>query len=402
MASAATIPGVNMETEGDTAGAAAIVGLVALASAMGIGRFAFTPMLPLMQQGGNLTLVEGAQLASANYAGYLAGALLLTAWNPKPAASARGGLIAVAMLTLAMTATQGFASWFILRFLAGVASACVLVGISGWALPRLAQARRSRWSGIVFAGVGVGIALAGAIALVSGIVSAAPETAWLALGLAAALAAALVWSHLVPDEPTLHVAARDSNVNLRSGLRLVICYGAFGFGYIIPATFLPALAREVIPDPLVFGWAWPAFGIAAAASTLAAAQLIDRVPPAKVWSASQLAMAVGVIAPAVFDGLAPILVSAVLVGGSFMVVTMAGIQHARVVAGAAAPRLIAAMTAAFALGQLVGPMTIRQSGGSAIVGPSVIAAVALVASAFALLVTRPPAGSQSSASTERN
>src|SRR3546814_16415570 len=53
----------------------AFSGLVALAVAMGIGRFAFTPLLPMMQNDAGLALTQGGWLASANYLGYLIGAL---------------------------------------------------------------------------------------------------------------------------------------------------------------------------------------------------------------------------------------------------------------------------------------------------------------------------------------
>jgi predicted MFS family arabinose efflux permease len=366
---------------------ATAVGLVALASAMGIGRFAFTPMLPVMQHASNLSLVEGGWIASANYTGYLVGALALTVVNPAPALSARFGLVAVAVLTVAMACTEALTTWLVLRFLAGVASACVLVGVSGWVLPILVREGRARWSGIVFAGVGVGIALAGAIGLAAGIGQTKPATAWLLLGTCAAIAAAITWQKLGRTDTGKLSQAAGRPIAIAGAKRLVLCYGAFGFGYIIPATFLPALAQQVIPDAAVFGWAWPVFGVAAAGSTIAAARWLGRFPPVLVWATSQLVMAAGVIAPAVSSSVAAILVSALCVGATFMVVTMAGIEHARVAAASSAPRLIAAMTAAFAFGQLVGPLTLRASeaGGVALLWPSAFAAAALVASSFALL-----------------
>ena len=290
-----------------------------------------------------------------------------------------------------MAWTETLTAWLVLRFLAGVASACVLVGVSGSVLPILAQAGQAHRSGIVFAGVGVGIALAGAIGLAAGVSHATPAQAWLVLGAFAAIAAVIAWPALRrTDSETVTQTAVGGQGRIAGARRLVLCYGAFGFGYIIPATFLPALARQVIPDAAVFGWVWPVFGVAAAASTIAAARWLGRYPPVLVWATSQLVMAAGVIAPAIFDGVWAILVSAVCVGGTFMVVTMAGIEQARREAAASAPRLIAAMTAAFAFGQLVGPLTLRasESGSAALLWPSVIAAAALVSSAFALLARR--------------
>ena len=53
----------------------AATGLVCLAVAMGLGRFAFTPLLPMMLHDGLLDLRQGSYLASINYLGYLLGAL---------------------------------------------------------------------------------------------------------------------------------------------------------------------------------------------------------------------------------------------------------------------------------------------------------------------------------------
>lgn len=368
----------------------ATVGVLGLASGMGIGRFALTPLLPLMQQSSGLSLQQGAWLASANYAGYLLGALLCLALGPSPRTAARGGLTGVALLTLGLAMTESFSLWLTLRALAGVASAFVLVGVSSWALAALAGEGRARLSGHVFAGVGIGIVLVGVLGLISGIQAWPPRAAWLLLGLLAGGVALALWRPLggsrQPQRATPEATAAPLTAD---AWKLIACYGAFGFGYIIPATFLPALGRELFPDPAVFGWAWPVFGLAAAASTVASARWLAAVPPRRLFGLGLLVMAVGVAAPALSPGLPTILLSALCVGGSFMVVTMAGLQDARAIAGSAAPRAIAAMTAAFALGQLVGPLVIaRGSIESALAGPSLVAAAALLASAAVLLHSR--------------
>ncbi|HKX41490.1 MAG TPA: YbfB/YjiJ family MFS transporter, partial [Burkholderiaceae bacterium] len=117
--------------------AIALAGAVSLAVAMGIGRFAFTPLLPMMLADGVIDLHAASWLASANYLGYLAGALLCTlqpwiwaraGWLPPVNAPqvVRGGLVATALLTLAM-ALPWPATWPVWRFAAGVASAVVFV-----------------------------------------------------------------------------------------------------------------------------------------------------------------------------------------------------------------------------------------------------------------------------------
>ena len=370
-----------------SAALAMVVGLAGLASAMGVGRFAFTPMLPLMQAAGLLDLPQGAWLAAVNYLGYFVGALACAFFPPPPLQAARWGLAAVAVLTLAMGLPGGVTAWLVLRFGAGVASACVLVGVSAWALTTLAALGRADRAGVVFAGVGTGIAAAGLVGLAAGLSGLAPAPTWLLLGSASALVAAAVWRAL----PARSEAGTRTD-GLRApigaaGWRLVVCYGLFGFGYIVPATFLPAQARVLVADPALFGWVWPAFGLAAGLSTLAASALFRETSPRRLWAVAQGVMAAGLLAAALRPSLAGLMVCAVCVGGTFMVMTMAAMQEARRVAGAAAPRLIAAMTAAFAAGQLTGPFTIKWFGGGgddALRSPQLLAAACLLASAAAL------------------
>lgn len=367
-----------------------VAGLAALASAMGIGRFAFTPMLPLMQADGSLTLAQGAWLAFANYLGYLVGALACSAWPPAPHRAARGGLVAVALLTLGMAATDSVVAWLALRFAAGAASAAVLVGVAA-SVPALLAARgRAAWAGAVFSGVGLGIVAAGAIGLAAGVAAWPPAAAWAALGLASALVVPLAWPALVRAQaglPAATAAVPPWAPLGRAGRRLVLVYGGFGFGYIVPATFLPAAARAAIPDPLVFGTIWPVFGLAAAVSTLLAAFVLRPLPPRRLWALAQGVMALGVGAAALSAQVAALVVCALCVGGSFMVATMAGLQEARRLAGPAAPRWIAAMTAAFAAGQLAGPFAVgllATPHDDGMARASALAAVVLLAGVLAL------------------
>ena len=140
-----------------SAAAAALIGLVALASAMGIGRFSLTPILPLMQQDEGLTLAAGGWLATANYLGYLAGALVCIMTAVRPASAIRCGLLCVSLFTVAMGLGNWLPIWLGLRFLSGIASAFVLVGTSAWAMPILRHHGREDWSAHVFTGVGIGI-----------------------------------------------------------------------------------------------------------------------------------------------------------------------------------------------------------------------------------------------------
>jgi len=379
-------PATPLPTGGQPSADAAVwVGMLGLAAAMGIGRFSFTPLLPLMQQDAGLTLAQGSWLATANYIGYLAGALICIAAVPAPRRAIQWGLAAIAVFTLAMGTTEMFALWLAWRLIGGAASAFVLVGVSGWAMPALARHERGHWSGHVFAGVGVGICFAGLVGLVAGLQHWGSRATWLVLGALAGVLALTLWTFVKGEARAAN--ASTPRAPLPGGTwPMVICYGVFGYGYIIPATFLPALARHYIDDPAIFGWVWPVFGAAAALSTILISQFGGRQAPRRVWIAGLWVLAAGVLAPVLAVNLFTLCLAALCVGGTFMVITMAGIQEARRIGGAAAPRLIATMTAAFAIGQIVGPVTVPLfaafGGGAAL--PNIVAALALAASSLVL------------------
>jgi len=358
---------------------AATVGLLALASAMGIGRFSLTPVLPLMQHDMGLTLAQGGWLATGNYLGYLVGALICMAFAPRPARAIRWGLICVAVFTMAM-GLRSPPLWFAFRFSSGVASAFVLVGVSAWAMPILARCNKGQWSGFIFAGVGIGIVFAGLVGLAAGLDAWGSRSTWIVMGAVAAALAFLLWRPLATNAvPTEAVASKIRGMP-RQAFVAAACYGLFGYGYIIPATFLPALARGYIDDPMVFGWVWPVFGIAAAISTFVAARLGHHLAPWRLWTGAQWVLVAGVLAPVVSLNVVTLLTAAICVGGTFMVITMAGIREVLRVGGPHASRGVGMMTAAFAVGQIAGPLTVSlfAGSGSAFTTASIIAALALV------------------------
>jgi MFS family permease len=334
-----------------------LAGLLSLAVAMGIGRFAFTPLLPLMVQAGQLDVAAGGWIAAANYAGYLLGALTAsrTGWTAPRLALV--SLVGTAVLTAAM-ALGGPTAWLaFLRLLAGVASAWAFVGTSIWCLSALAPAGPTPWTSALYAGVGIGVALAGLDCLLGAMAGWSADALWIQLGvLAAVLAAPVAWV-LARLPSTVTARAAQPPATMPNGSAgLVACYAMLGFGYILPATFLPVLARSLVDDPRLFGLAWPVFGATAAVSTVVAAGVLRRFSRLQVWSAAHVLMGLGTLLPSVWLAGWTIAASALLVGGTFMVVTLAGVQEIRARAQGDATRLVGLMTAAFAIGQIAGPV----------------------------------------------
>ena len=359
---------------------------------MGIGRFSLTLIMPLMQHDLSLTLAQGSWLATANYLGYLAGALICAIVPLAPLSAIRWGAISVGAFTLAMGLTHAFELWLAFRLGAGIASAFVLVGVSAWTMPILVRSGREQWSGRVFAGVGIGIAFTGLVGVAAGVGAWGSPSIWIVLGVIAFSPALLLWlAHAPDDRSGSRAAPGASGMPWRSALIAAICYSAFGYGYIIPATFLPALARGYIDDPAVFGWVWPVFGATAAASTVVAARFASQLSPRRLWRDAQYVLAVGVVAPVLALNAITLLISAVCVGGSFMIITMAGIKEALRLGGARAAQVVGLMTAGFGIGQTAGPLTVGYFAESqnAFAWPSLLAASMLISSSAALYVVSP-------------
>ena len=336
--------------------------MISLAVAMGVGRFAFTPLFPLMVRDGLLNSEAGALLAASNYLGYLVGALTAARIRVKSATLLALGLISTVTVTAAVGLTSSVPSWAILRFVAGVLSAWTLVATSAWGLGWLTAFGRQHMAGAIFAGVGLGIAAAGIFCLIVAAPEVSSLTMWVELAFLAAIAVLIplaVISRLpVPLISTGTPAPQSSSRNPPADTGgLIVCYTLFGFGYILPATYLPALARQLVDDPQVFGWAWPLFGAAAALSTVVVSWGLKKANPLGVWAASHLVMAIGVLLPIIWTSLISIVIAALLVGGTFMVITMLGMQAARARAPGNATVVLGRMTAGFAFGQLMGPVT---------------------------------------------
>lgn len=357
----------------------ALAGLLCLATAMGIGRFAFTPLLPMMLSDGVIDLLGASVLASANYLGYLAGALLCTfqpwlwqrfGWLPQVTAVTwvRAGLAATSLLTLAMALYLPML-WPVLRFAAGVASALVFVFTSGWCLSQLAAQQASRLGGVMYAGPGAGIAFSGLLA--SGMVSLhwSAAAGWLILGVLACVLTALVWPTFsraaVPSSPAAAVSGTSASpcpsglthmsASRRQMLLLALAYGLAGFGYIITATFLPVIARQALPGSRWLDMFWPLFGLAVMAGALLSTRLSLkgdlRYLLAGCYVVQALGVGVTVWSPTLFGFVA----GSLLLGIPFTAITFFAMQEVRRLRPLSAPSTMGLLTAAYGLGQIAGP-----------------------------------------------
>lgn len=352
----------------------AIAGSIALAVAMGIGRFAFTPLLPMMLAERSVTLAGASLLASANYFGYLVGALACTfqPWIARRIGRTgtvdgpwlvRAGLVATVLLTLGM-ALHAPAAWTLLRFAAGVASAVVFLYTSGWCLEQLARRGVPAMGALIYVGPGAGIVASGLAASALVAVQAHAALGWLTFGVLAALLTAGVWRvfdarRAVAARPVAApsdgVAATPPAGDTLSVGVLTIAYGLAGIGYIITATFLPVIARQALPGSPWLDLFWPLFGAGVMLGAIGASRLHAGGDLRLRLAACYAIQAIGVAASLVSPTLAGFALGSLLLGVPFTAITFFAMQEVRRIRARQATSFMGLLTAAYGVGQIAGP-----------------------------------------------
>ncbi|MGO7015991.1 YbfB/YjiJ family MFS transporter [Rhizobium leguminosarum] len=367
----------------------AAAGAVAMAAAMGFGRFSYTPILPGMISGVPLSAADAGFIASANFVGYLVGAVLAAyGWAAgRERLVALLSLLATAIL-LAMAATDSVAVFAIIRFLAGIASAFAMVFTSSIVLSHGAAAGNDHVQAAHFGGPGAGIALSSVMVLLIGLGFHDGPGGWRADWIGGALycaASLVVVFLLLPSAPAQSAQAgrEPPLIWSRPMVLLTLSYGLFGFGYVITATFLVTIARLSATGPFVEFLCWFIAGLTAAVALFAWKPLVRPLGLGGVYVAALLVEAAGVFATVALPPSVAPLIGGALFGATFLAITAYGLQIGRKLSPDSPRRILAMMTAAFGVGQIGGPVVagwIAERTGSFTL-PTMIAAVALVACA---------------------
>lgn len=321
---------------------------------MGIGRFAYTPILPLMTTQAALTPQAAGALATANYVGYLAGALAGTA-SPRLARSTvawRISLVVVVVTLAAMPLLSNTIGWVLMRTVAGFASAVVFVIAVNWLMDHLPP----HMPGWGFGGVGLGIALSGGLVLAMP-AAASWQGAWWSASALAALLGAGAWAMRgkpaagAVSAPALPASARRPH---RLFAVLFVSYTLEGIGYIIAGTFLVAAIKQHSSGWLGNG-AWLFVGLAAAPSAALWAWLSARWSHPTLLAGALLLQALGIALPAVAPGAVAALFGATLFGATFIGVSTMALAAGRLLGF---PGAVALLTAGYSVGQILGPIAV--------------------------------------------
>lgn len=357
-----------------------------MATALGIGRFVYTPILPPMLTALGWSKSDAGLIASANFLGYFVGALL--AGRPSVVVRPRSWLLTAlaisALSTAAMAAPSDIASFAVLRFIGGAASAFVIVCASTLVLERLSFSGRGSLSAIHFAGVGLGITISAIVVSAMLASDFGWRSLWIGSGSIAALGA-IAAASLIPAAGNHKASLKPTIVRVRPSRigAMVVAHGLFGFGYVITTTFLVTIVRLTDEVRVIEPWVWVLFGLAAIPSVVFWTRLGERIGITNAYAVGCAVEAIGVAASVEWVTISGVCFSALLLGGTFMGLTALGFTAARVLSAENSHQAFGKMTASFGIGQMLGPILagfLSEQFGS-FRPASLIAAVALIAAA---------------------
>lgn len=335
-------------------------GIFSLLLVLGVARFSYTPLLPLMQQQAGLGVAEAGWLAAINYTGYLAGALIASLISDlvlKDRLYRIGMLLAVAS-TVMMGLSTDLVVWALSRFVAGLASAAGMLLGTGLILNWLIRHNHRSELGIHFAGIGLGIAgCALAVAAMSQWLDwRAQWFAFSAIG-CLLLIPALRWLP-APDTSAVTKSGQQMVDNPPGTLFLRLFLAAYfccGIGYVVSATFLVAIVDR-LPGLAGHGTlAFVAVGIGAAPACIVWDFIARRTGDLNALILAGVLQIVGIVLPLAVGGLAGALAGALLFGGTFigmvsLVLTMAGRYYPTRPA-----KMMGKMTLAYGTAQILAP-----------------------------------------------
>ncbi len=334
-------------------------GIFSLILALGVARFAYTPLLPLMQAQAGLGLAEAGWLAALNYAGYLSGALIAASISDLVLKDRlyRIGMVVAVLSTVVMGLSTDLVVWALSRFVAGLSSAAAMLLGTGLILNWLIRHNHRSELGIHFAGIGLGIAgCAAAVTLMSQWLDWREQ--WFAFSAIACvlLVPALAWLP-APDRSAFTKSGQAMHDNPPSALFLRLFMAAYfcaGVGYVVSATFIVAIVDR-LPGLAGQGtWTFLAIGLAAAPACIVWDLIARRTGELNALILAAVLQIVGILLP-LTGGLAGAIAGALLFGGTFigmvsLVLTMAGRYYPTRPA-----KMMGKMTLSYGAAQIIGP-----------------------------------------------
>jgi predicted MFS family arabinose efflux permease len=367
----------------------ALAGLCANMAGIGIGRFSYVPLLPLIIDAGWASAGGAAQLAAANLIGYLAGALAAHPLAMRLGAphAIRGAMLAVLLSLLACALQPALAWLWFWRFLAGVSGGLLIILAAPHVLGRVPVPMRGKAVGMVFAGIGVGVVFSGFAVPAFG--ASHLQAAWLALAACSALALVYSWPKFTPDDVAPPSTAPGPLLPRGAMLALLCAYPLDALGYLPHTVFWVEYLVHGLGLPMSVGGAfWAVFGAGAAVGPLLSGWAADRIGFRMTVVSCMGLKAAAVALPLLSTSMPALFASSFLVGALTPgLVAVASGRVVEIVGPGAHQRNWAMMTFLYAVVQALGGYAMAALYGALhsfnllfIVGASALGMAALIAS----------------------
>lgn len=327
---------------------------------MGIGRFAYTPIFPLMQNALGFSDALAGYLASSNYTGYLVGAIFTSVLPLKKHRIfyLRSSLIVSIVTTFIMGLVHSYILMLVIRFISGIASAFIFVLASSIVLDKLADFNKTHWSGYFYSGVGFGIFFS-TLFIPSFNDFFHWEGVWIGLAIVSFFLMLFVWLWLMESQNTKKKIT-EQKVTVKAFPRkwllwLILAYGLEGLGYIVTGTFIVSIAEQTktFNEPSIV---WIVVGLAAIPSCIIWSGLSKKWGYVKSLVFSMMLQSIGIVLPVFWLTQMSFIISAVLFGATFMSITTLATTLAREISPSNSSRIIGILTATYAAGQMIGPI----------------------------------------------
>jgi MFS family permease len=300
----------------------ALTGFVTLLISNGIGRFGYPPLIPALVDAKWFTVAQADYLGAGNLTGYIIGSMAGTFLNRYVGSVTLIRtmllLVAVSFITCAYPLT--YPLYFMIRLLAGFGGGVIMVITAPTIFKHTAPERKGLVGGVIFSGVGIGIALAGT--LIPLIVSHGLETTWLAFAAIAFILTLLIWKGwpVGSNEKHVHIPTHGQSSGkgmLWSGaiIFLIFSYACNAVGFVPHTVFWVDFISRGLHRGIEQGTRfWVLLGLAAAVGPVLTGVVADKIGFAKSIRISLLFKAIGVILPLVSTANWSLALSSVFVG----------------------------------------------------------------------------------------